>query len=311
MKEKILQATLDRKHAGKRIDKVLADLFSDFSRAFFQESIRQGRVTADGKTPRPRDRVVGGERVVLSIVHDLPAANGTWRGQALPVNVVHADADLLVVDKAAGQVVHPAPGHGEGTLVNALIHRYPEMVQLPRAGVVHRLDKDTTGLLIVARTHRARQLLIRQLQARQIRREYLCLVHGEVIAGGCIENRIGRHPHERKRMAVVANGRIAITHYRVARRFKGYTLLHVRLETGRTHQVRVHMACIRHPVLGDPVYRMRKLPHSAVPALTHFKRQALHACELALAHPATGRRQVWRSTLPQDMQAVIDALDAV
>lgn len=311
MKEEILQAVLPLEHAGKRMDKVLTDLFPGFSRSFLQKSIRQGCVVVDRKKPRPRDKVVGGEHVVFSVPQNWPDVNNEWRARALSVSIVHEDADLLVVDKAADQVVHPAPGHVDDTLANALIYHCPALGRLPRAGIVHRLDKDTTGLLVIAKTRRAQLLLTRQMQARQIRREYLCLVHGEVIAGGCVENCIGRHRQERKRMAVVPNGQLAVTHYRVARRFNGYTLLRIRLETGRTHQVRVHMACIRHPVFGDSVYGKRKLPRTAASLLINFKRQALHACELELMHPSTQHSCVWHSPLPQDMQTVVDMLATI
>ncbi len=315
MKAEILQATFTQEHVGKRTDRALADLFTNFSRSFLQESIRRGWIVINEKIPRPRDKVMGGERIVFTIRKDASDTNDEWSAPAQLIHVIHEDDDLLVIDKAAGQVVHPAIGHSKDTLVHALIYHCPELSQLPRAGIVHRLDKDTTGLLVVAKTRTAHQYLVRRMQMRQIRREYLCLVHGEVIADDRIETNIGRHPKDRKRMAVVSHGRTAITHYRVVAGFKGYTLLRVRLETGRTHQVRVHMAFIRHPVFGDPVYGKRKPSRtgtkSSATILKDFNRQALHACELELLHPTTRQPCMWHSALPQDMQAVLDALAVI
>ncbi len=316
--EQTLDVVIDKEYAGTRFDKVLADLFPAFSRAFLQRCIRQGWVLMDGAVMRPRDLVGGGERVVFEIARaDMADAtpDDVLAGEDIALSVLHDDDELLVLDKPVGMVVHPGAGRRGGTLVNALVFRYPPLKFLPRAGIVHRLDKDTSGLLVVAKTRAAYKSLVGQMQARAICREYLCLVHGAVISGGCVDAPIGRHPRDRKRMAVVAGGREAVTHYRVRERFRNHTLLDVRLETGRTHQIRVHLAHIRHPVVGDATYggRGRTPPDadaSVLEALQAFGHQALHACRLSLAHPTTGGTCEWQSGPPPDMQALLDILSA-
>jgi len=299
-------------HAGWRLDRSLALLFGDFSRARLQQWVKDGRVTVDDVVLRPRDKVRGGERVVL---HPILECQVELHPQAIPLRIVHQDESLLVIDKPAGLVVHPAAGNPDGTLVNGLLHLDPALSLLPRAGIVHRLDKDTTGLLVVARTPAAHRHLVEELQARRIRREYRALVVGVVTAGGIVDAPIGRHPAQRTRMAVVPGGRSAITHYRVLRRFRGHSLLRVQLETGRTHQIRVHMAHIHFPVLGDPVYGGRlRLPAGASQELAErlrgFRRQALHACRLGLTHPGTSEWMEWVSEPPEDMQELLGALEA-
>ena len=306
---------IDEEYAGIRLDKVLAELFPTFSRAFLQQCIRQGKVRVNGVSARPRDPVVGGERVMLDLVRVDAVSGDEIAGENIPLLVLHEDSELLILDKPAGMTVHPGAGQVGGTLVNALVFHYPSLKFLPRAGLVHRLDKGTSGLLVVARTRAAHKALVEQMQARTICREYLCLVHGTVIAGGCVDAPIGRHPRDRRRMAVVAGGREAVTHYRVSERFSEHTLLKVRLETGRTHQVRVHMAHIRRPVVGDAVYggRRRVPPGAGAPVLTalrEFSHQALHAQRLALTHPATGKVCEWRSEPPSDLRALLELLSA-
>jgi len=297
--------------AGLRLDQALARLLPQYSRARIQQWIEEERVLVEGRVPRQRDKLRGGERIEIRVSRE-PA--GEWQAQAIPLNVVYEDSDILVIDKPAGLVVHPGAGNPEGTLLNALLHYAPELAPLPRAGIVHRLDKETSGLLVVARTERARLDLIQQLKERSVTREYLALVQGIVIAGGTVDAPIGRHASVRTRMAVSGRGRPAVSHYRVEKKFRAHTLLRVKLESGRTHQIRVHMAHLKHPLVGDPVYSGRlQLPKGASPelvaALRGFKRQALHAARLGLVHPATGNNMAWESPLPQDMRGLLAVLE--
>jgi len=299
--------------AGQRLDQALAHRFPDYSRARLQQWIRDQRVQIDGVVvSRPRDRVMGGERV--AIVAPL-AAEGSWLPQPLPLTVVAEDAALLVINKPAGVVVHPANGNPDGTLLNALLYHYPELAAIPRAGIVHRLDKETSGLLVVARTLAAQHALVSQLQARSVSREYVAVARGHLEGDGSVRANIGRHPVDRKRMAVVAGGREAISHYRVVRQFAHHTELRVSLETGRTHQIRVHMAHIGHPLLGDPVYGGRPRPLTGISVerqqrLAQFQRQALHAGRLALIHPTRGGTCQWQAPLPEDMVQLLALLDS-
>ncbi|MEJ1296680.1 MAG: 23S rRNA pseudouridine(1911/1915/1917) synthase RluD [Candidatus Sedimenticola sp. (ex Thyasira tokunagai)] len=296
--------------AGKRLDQALAILFPDFSRSRLQQWIKQERVTLDGVVRRSRDKLVGGEQVELNaLIEDQVEC----RPQAIPLDLVYEDDQILVVNKPVGLVVHPAAGHPDGTLQNALLHHDPELVQLPRAGIVHRLDKDTSGLLVVARTTGAHRSLVEQLQDRAFKREYRTIVTGVMTAGGTVDQPIGRHPTHRTRMAVVFSGKPAVTHYRVIERFKAHTYLRVQLETGRTHQIRVHLAHIRYPIVGDPVYAGRlRMPGGMTDALRSelkdFRRQALHARRLGLTHPTTGEWMEWESPLPDDMEQLLAVL---
>jgi 23S rRNA pseudouridine1911/1915/1917 synthase len=295
-----------------RLDQALAAMFADYSRARLQDWIRAGLVRVEGASPRGRDRVAGGEEVELTPVL---AAQTCWEAQDLPLRVLYEDETLLVVDKPAGLVVHPAAGNPDRTLLNALLHHDPGLARLPRAGLVHRLDKDTTGVLVVARTPGAHRSLVAQLKERTVRREYRAVVAGVLISGGRVEGAIGRHPVHRTRMAVVAGGRPAVTQYVVSERFRAHTDLAVRLETGRTHQIRVHMAHIGHPLLGDPTYggRLRSPPGCApelAGLLRDFARQALHAWRLSLRHPGTGAELSVESALPADLLALLQALRA-
>ena len=286
--------------AGMRLDQALADLLPAYSRSRLQQWLKAGQLRVDGQIRRPRDPVAGGESV-----------SGEWAlatetaavAQDIPLDIRYQDADLLVINKPAGLVAHPAAGNRDGTLVNALLHHWPELATLPRAGLVHRLDKDTTGLLVVARSLRAHTALVEQLQARRIEREYRAVVNGAPVVGGVVDAPIGRHPVDRQRMAVTPGGKPAVTHYHVLCRFRVHALLQVKLETGRTHQIRVHMAHIRLPLLGDPVYGGRpRLPPGASPrcieAIQNFRRQALHAERLALTHPIIGKWLEWRAEIP-------------
>lgn len=296
--------------AGMRLDQALAELLPAYSRSRLQQSLKTGQLRVDGALRRPRDPVRGGETVSGELAW---AVETVAAPQDIPLAIVYEDADLLVINKPANLVAHPAAGNHDGTLVNALLHHAPELTALPRAGLVHRLDKDTTGLLVVARSLRAHTALVDQLQARAIEREYLAVVNGAPVAGGAVDAPLGRHPVDRQRMAVTPGGKLAVTHYRVLRRFRAHALLRVKLETGRTHQIRVHMAHIRFPLLGDPVYGGRpRVPPGASPrcieTIQQFRRQALHAERLALTHPATGERLEWRAEIPADLAALLATL---
>jgi len=295
---------------GQRLDQALAELVPDYSRSRLQQWIRGGQVTLDDRVPRVRDRVHCGDTVRIDAEI---TGESAFLAQPIDLNLIHEDDHLLVINKPPGLVVHPAAGNPDGTLLNALLHHDPGLAALPRAGIVHRLDKDTSGLMVVARTLIAHTRLVQAMQERRIRREYLAVVNGVLTAGGRIEAPVGRHPVDRKRMAVVAGGRVAISHYCVLERYRAHTLVRVRLETGRTHQIRVHMAHIHWPVVGDPVYGGRlRLPRGAGDplknALRDFRRQALHAQRLELVHPANGELMVWEAPLPVDMEILLELL---
>ncbi len=294
-----LHAVVPRTCAGQRSDAALAQMFPQHSRSRLSAWLKAGRITLDGASCAPKNKVWGGEQVVVD-----PAADpqvSAFQPEDIPINVVYEDEHLLVINKPAGLVVHPGSGNWEGTLLNALLQHAPALAHLPRAGIVHRLDKDTSGLLVVAKTLTVQTALVRQLQDHSVTREYAAVVHGFVPNEGRVDAPIGRHKTQRTRMAVVPGGKPAVTHYEPAAHYARATLLHCRLETGRTHQIRVHLASIGHPLLGDPVYgSQRKLPA--------FTRQALHAQKLALTHPATQRRRAWSAPLPADMKQLIAAL---
>jgi 23S rRNA pseudouridine1911/1915/1917 synthase len=291
--------------AGLRLDQALARLFPEHSRTRLQAWVRAGRVTVDAARTDVKRKVWGGERVALAAVP--AAADGAFRPQPIALDIVHEDGAILVLDKPAGMVVHPGAGNREGTLANALLHHAPQLAGVPRAGIVHRLDKDTSGLLVVAKTVEAHTRLVRELAARAVKREYLALVHGAVAADGQVDAPIGRHRTARTRMAVSARGKPARTRYRVLERFPGATLLAVTLETGRTHQIRVHMHSIGHPLVGDPTYGERGKARADDP-LASLPRQALHAARLGLVHPATGLECEWRSPAPADLRELLERL---
>jgi len=297
---------------GLRLDQALALLFPEHSRSRLQQWLRQGQILLDGEPAAPRRRVLGGERVRV----DAQAVMAEqWTAEALPLSVVHADAAVIVIDKPAGLVVHPGAGNPSGTLVNALLHHFPELEAVPRAGVVHRLDKDTSGLLVVARTAAAHGHLVRQLASRSMGRVYLALAEGVPAGGFRVDAPIGRDPRQRLRMAVVGNGRPAVTHVAVQERFRAHALLRCRLETGRTHQIRVHLRHEGLPLVGDALYGAKgRLPRSPLPALAAalggFSRQALHATRLVLAHPENDRELTFDSALPEDMGYLLSTLRA-
>jgi len=285
--------------AGERLDKALARLFPQYSRNRLQVWLREGRLRVDGGRAQPDRRVAGGERVRLE---PPPPETPVPRAQPIPLVVVYEDAHMLVVDKPAGLVVHPGAGVSDGTLMNALLAHAPACAAVPRAGIVHRLDRDTSGLLVVAKTVSAQAALARQLAERTLERVYLAVVYGDPPAAGLVDAPIGRDARARTRMAVTRRGREARTRYRVLERYGRAALVECRLQTGRTHQIRVHFQHIRHPLVGDPVYgRYRR---HAIP----FPRQALHAAELALTHPQSGARLRWRSPLPADLRRLIATL---
>lgn len=305
-------AEIPRELAGRRLDQALAAVFPDVTRSQLQQWIAAGLVSVDRRLPRKRDRVAGGERVEIHVPSPREAAAAA---ESMPLDVVYQDASLLVINKPAGLVVHPGAGNPRGTLLNALLFHAPALAQLPRAGIVHRLDKDTSGLMVVAKTERARQYLMRALESRRVKRDYIAIVHGVMIAGGTIDAPIGRHRLERTRMTVTDRGRQAVSHYRVMKRYRAHTLVRVSLESGRTHQIRVHLAHIRFPIVGDPVYGGRlRIPKGASASLAEslrgFRRQALHAAKLSLTHPDTGQVMRWTASVPLDMSELMEALGA-
>ena len=298
--------------SGRRLDQAAALLLPEFSRSRLKSWIDAGALTLDGAEAKARTLLKGGEALALEA--ELEAAVPV-EPEAIPFTVVHEDEALLVIDKPVGLVVHPGAGNASGTLQNALLHRYPDLVLLPRAGLVHRLDKDTSGLLVVARTLASQTALAAALERRDVKRTYLAICQGVLTGGGTIEEPIGRHRSDRTKMAVVEGGRESRTHYRVLERFRAHTLCEVELDTGRTHQIRVHMAHIRAPLLGDPVYGGRpRLPPAPSDelrsALQGFKRQALHAQRLAFAHPVSGEHLVFTSPIPADLAALVALLRA-
>ena len=306
----LLEARVPDTCAGRRFDAVIAELFPEHSRSRLAGWIKAGQARLDGREARPRDPVRGGELVTveaeIGIATDAPAED-------IALDVLYEDADVIVLDKPAGLVVHPGAGNPAGTLVNALLHRDPSLSALPRAGIVHRLDKDTSGVMVVARTLQAHTALVDQLSARQVHRQYLAVVVGALVSGGTANAPIDRHPRDRLRMAVREDGKEAVTHFRLRERFRAHTLLECRLETGRTHQIRVHMAHLKHPIVGDPLYGgSLRLPRGAtdglVAALRGFRRQALHAETLEFLHPVTGEPVRTSAPVPEDLRQLLGAL---
>ena len=306
-----ISAQADSSHAGSRLDQVAAVLFPDYSRARLQKWIRSGELTVDGQAAKLTHRIIGNETLRLDAVAE---RQHTVLSQDIPLDIIHSDEDIIVVNKPAGLVVHPAAGNPDGTLQNALLHFDQDLAVLPRSGIVHRLDKDTSGVMVVARSLRAHTSLVEQLQSRSMSRVYRAVAIGNIVAGGTVDAPIGRHPRDRKRMAVVGSGKPAISHYRVLKRFAGATYLEVSLESGRTHQIRVHMAHIGHPLAGDPVYGRglklnRGFPTELVAAVRAFPRQALHAFRLSLKHPGNRVDVRYEAPLPEDLQQLLATLD--
>lgn len=296
--------------AQQRLDQVVASLCPQYSRSQLQKWIKSGQVLVDNKPLKPKERLTGGEQIIIHAIQEVQTRS---EAEAIPLDIVYEDEAILVLNKPADLVVHPGAGNWTGTLVNGLLHYDPELEYLPRAGIVHRLDKDTTGLMVVAKTLEAHSALVEQLQARDVSREYLALVQRPVIAGGTIEGNIGRHPLERLKMAVLEGGKEAITHYRVEERFRHHTLLRVALETGRTHQIRVHLTTHQMPIVGDQLYGGRPRVPAGISetlreALRSFPRQALHATRLGLVHPLTAEELAWEVPVPEDMAAILTLL---
>lgn len=306
-----LRHIFDEKVYGKRLDAALSQQFSDYSRSRIQEWIQNGFVKVNGEViTSNKYKMAGFEDIEINAEIEVA---GEWKPEAIALDIVYEDDALLVINKPAGLVVHPGAGNQDGTMVNALLHHCPDLVNLPRAGIIHRIDKETTGLLVVAKTIAAHTNLVEQLQNRAFTREYDAVVNRVMVSGGTIDKPIGRHPTKRTSMAVVPDGKRAITHYRVVEKFLDHTHLKLRLETGRTHQIRVHMAYLKFPLIGDPLYSGRyRVPTRITPALRDtldgFKRQALHASLLGLNHPETGEYIEWRAPMPQDMAKLLDDL---
>ena len=304
------QKTVPAELSGQRLDQALARMFPEYSRSRLKNWLLQGFITVDEQAMRPRDAVTGGESVRLQ---PQPETSVTSAPEALELDIIFADEDCLVVNKPAGLVVHPGTGNLHGTLMNGLLHHVPELDQLPRAGIVHRLDKDTSGLLVVAKTLQAHTALVRALAAREIARHYIAICGGVLTGGGSINEPIGRHPVDRLKMSVQRDGKAALTHYRVIQRFAAHTSISVQLETGRTHQIRVHFAHRRHSLVGDQTYGGRlAMPAGASDrlrdTLRQFRRQALHAEKLAFAHPRSGEKIDLQVAPPADFADLLSAL---
>ena len=317
--DELFRFTISNDMVGKRLDQVLAQALSDYSRSRLQQWLKAGYVLMDGNVPKTREKVKGGETVEVQIAQalgeDKPQEN--WQAQPIDLNIVYEDEALIIINKPVGLVVHPGAGNLDGTMVNALVHHAPELANIPRAGVIHRLDKDTSGILVVAKTLAAHHGLTQMLQAREFNREYQAIVVGVMTGGGKVDAPIGRHPTHRTKMAVLPHSKTAkeaITHYRVAQRFRHHTLVNVKLETGRTHQIRVHLAHINYPIVGDSVYGGRlRIPANAtaelLDGLRGFKRQALHARLLGFNHPQSGEYMEWEADLPEDIQQLLVLLE--
>ncbi|MFD0966131.1 23S rRNA pseudouridine(1911/1915/1917) synthase RluD [Seminibacterium arietis] len=306
-----LSADVQPHQAGQRLDQTLAELFPDYSRSRLKTWIESELVKVNGQIQSiPRSKIYGNESIEINVdIED----ETRFQPENLPLNIVYEDEHILVINKPKDFVVHPGAGNGSGTLLNALLFHYQTIAEVPRAGIVHRLDKDTTGLMVVAKTIPAQTKLVRDLQKRKITREYEAVAYGIMTQGGTVDEPMSRHPTKRTHMAVHPLGKPAVTHYRIMERFRNYTRLRLRLETGRTHQIRVHMAHIAHPLLGDQTYGGRPRPpknasEQFLTALNQFKRQALHAVMLRLHHPITGELMEWYAPLPEDFVNLINAL---
>ncbi|AAC21845.1 TPA: 23S rRNA pseudouridine(1911/1915/1917) synthase RluD [Haemophilus influenzae] len=308
-----LSAEVQPEQMGQRLDQTLAELFPEYSRSRLKTWIEADLVKLNDRiTNIPREKVLGGERIEIIVeVED----ETRFEAENIPLNIVYEDDDIIVINKPKDLVVHPGAGNPNGTVLNALLYHYPPIVEVPRAGIVHRLDKDTTGLMVVAKTIPAQTKLVRDLQKRKITREYEAVASGIMTKGGTVDQPMARHATKRTLMAVHPMGKPAVTHYRIMENYRNYTRLRLRLETGRTHQIRVHMAHIAHPLLGDQTYGGRPRPpknasEDFMEVLRNFKRQALHAVMLRLAHPITGEMMEWYAPLPDDFVELLNALKA-
>ncbi|MDP3560883.1 MAG: 23S rRNA pseudouridine(1911/1915/1917) synthase RluD [Legionellaceae bacterium] len=313
MNELSKEMQISADYQGQRIDRVLAQLFPDYSRSKLCSWLKAGAITVNNQHYKPDEKVWGGEHVILQLAPSISPLH--LEAENIPLDIIFEDEELLVLNKPAGLIVHPGAGNPRHTLVNALLHHDAKLYDLPRAGIIHRLDKDTTGLLVVAKTLETHTSLVRQMQAREIQRQYITLVHGHVIGGGTLNTAYGRDPRNRLKMAVCAQGREAITQYSVKKHYQFVTLLNVQLMTGRTHQIRVHMAHLNHAVVGDPLYQGRTGLRAGInptirQALQQFKRQALHASNLSFLHPKLETTVSCAAPLPDDLQSLINLLDA-
>ena len=307
-----LQAAVPEDLSGNRLDQIAAKLFPEYSRARLQGWIKDGSLKVNGRILKSKDKLPTGD--LIRVEAEMAAAT-SWVAEPLALDIVFEDEHLLVLNKGVGMVVHPAAGNRDGTLLNGLLHYFPQLNELPRAGIVHRLDKDTTGLMVVAKSLKAHTGLVKLLQTRNVTREYEAVVKGVLTGGGTVDKPLGRHPVNRKKRAVTETGQIAVTHYRVITKYRAFTHVQVNLETGRTHQIRVHMASVNHALVGDPMYGGRlQLPAACSPALADylhaFRRQALHARKLALVHPVTQQELTWEVPRPADMEKLLLLLAA-
>ena len=313
MSETPIIKILTEEFAGKRLDVVVAELFSDYSRSRLKIWIEQGQVLVNGEKAKPKTKMSGDEELQLTV--QTIESETSCVAEDIPLNIIHQDESIIVVNKPVGMVVHPAAGHYSGTLQNALLYFDESLAAIPRAGIVHRIDKDTSGLMVVARNLSAHKYLVDQIQKHEVVREYQAVIHGVLTSGGTVDQPIGRHPRDRIKMAVRENGREAVTHYRLLERFREHSHIKVQLETGRTHQIRVHMSHMRHPIVGDPVYAGRQRVPAGAQAdllafLQSFKRQALHAWRLSFVHPENGEDVLYEAPLPEDMLQLIGLLQA-
>ncbi|MGQ8365040.1 23S rRNA pseudouridine(1911/1915/1917) synthase RluD [Glaciecola sp. 1036] len=307
----MLSGIIPEQSFNKRLDQCLAEMFPDYSRTKIKEWIESGCVEIDNSVLTiPRTKMKGEEVVNIAAFQEVQVRN---QAEDIDINIVYEDDEILIINKPAGLVVHPGAGNSTGTLLNALLAHCPNIDKIPRAGIVHRLDKDTTGLMVVAKTIESQRHLVEQLQSRSMGREYEAVVMGNLIGGGFVDENIGRHPSKRTLMAVRETGKPAVTHYRIIEKFRAHTHLRLKLETGRTHQIRVHMAHIKHPLVGDTQYGGRPRPpkkasEALASCLRNFKRQALHAAQITLQHPSTNELMTWQAEIPQDMVQLINVL---
>ena len=307
-----LKIIIPERMTGQRLDVALSEMLPDYSRSKITAWIKSGEALIDHKPFKPKDKVNGSEMVELTISQK---QNNDWLGEDIPLNVVFEDEDIIVLNKSVGLVTHPGAGNWSGTLANALLHYEPKLATLDRAGIVHRLDKNTSGLMVVSRNEKSQKYLVEQLQKHSVSREYSAIVYGHMVAGGTIDEPIGRDTKDRVKQAVSSHGKEAVTHYRVIDRYQNHTHIKAILETGRTHQIRVHLSHIGYPLMGDPMYGGKvRFPKKAdvilKEAIVNFKRQALHARKLTLTHPISGELMSWKAPLPEDMLALLDVLSA-
>ena len=307
---KTLQIIIPNRMTGVRLDASLAEMLPDYSRSKITAWIKSGDALISGKIFKPKDKVSGDEIVFLNLNQK---QSNDWTAEEIPLNIVYEDEDIIVINKQFGLVTHPGAGNWNGTLANALLYYDPTLSRLDRAGIVHRLDKNTSGLMVIARNEKSQRYLVEQLQSHLVDREYSAIVDGHMIAGGTVDEAIGRDPKDRVKQAVLSSGKAAITHYRAIDRFKSHTHVKAILETGRTHQIRVHLSHVGHPLIGDPMYGGRvRFPKKASEELKEellsFKRQALHSKKLSLIHPISGESMSWKAPLPDDMLMLLEVL---